>query len=494
MALRDLREFLKALEAKGELKRVTASVHWDGELGAIAEEAIRRNLPALLFENIIGYEDTHGRKVLVNTSATSLTRVLMAVGLPEDTHPLDAIKILRARCKNPIKPLSASTGPCKEVIEKGGEVDLFEFPTPKWHSLDGGRYIQTCGGVITRDPETGWVNIGTYRGMLVGKDSLSMPWHPASHWGIHARKYKALGKTMPMAITIGADAISPHVFSAPFPQGVCEYDIVGAIRQEPLEVVGCETVDLPVPASSEIVLEGEVSLDGNSFIEEGPFGEYSGYYSSLIPERRPVFKVHCVTHRRDPILHGCDYLGLAESYPGVRPYSFIEVIPIWDLLEAQGVQGITGVYGGDAHPTSHAVIFISIDKTYYGQERQVAAALWGNLLSSQMGKIVVVVDSDVDITDPARVWAAIANRTRPQEDILIFPGCFGGSIDPSVTPELRRATGGIGRWDRVLINATWPLSVETKEEWGGLRHPMPCLAEEPVIQKVRQRWTDYGLG
>ncbi|MDP2726876.1 MAG: UbiD family decarboxylase, partial [Dehalococcoidia bacterium] len=137
------------------------------------------------------------------------------------------------------------------------------------------------------------------------------------------------------------------------------------------------------------------------------------------------------------------------------------------------------------------VIYISIDSRYYGHARQVAAALWG-LGLNYTGKYVFITDSDVDITSTAKVMAAVANRTQAMRDVVIFPGTFGGALDPGMDPEIKRRTGGVGSWDRVLIDATWPMDWEPREEWGGLRHPPACQAEPELAHKIRERWHTYG--
>lgn len=493
MVFKDLREYIDALEREGELKRVKAEVDWDEEIGAICEESIARSGPALLFENIKDHQETHGRRVLASINLVSQVRVYMALNVSTDAHPMEAVRTLRNRCQQPIKPKLVKSGPCKESIHKGSEVNLLEFPTPKWHGKDGGRYIVTFGGgVVTKDPETDWVNIGTYRGMVLDRSSIGMLYIPTQHWAMHGAKYAQMGKSMPLAITIGSDPVSPFVFCSPFDSGVCEYDMVGAIRQQPLEVVKCETVDLEVPATSEIILEGELTLDPKGFRPEGPFGEYPGYYSKLSGEPGHVLKVNCITHRKDPILLGM-YEGFAERYPWAKPCNYLECIPLWDVLVKQGIMGIHGVYGMDPFPTSHAIIAVSVSRSYFGQARQIAAALWGNSLSAQIAKYVIVVDSDVDITNPTSVFTAIANRSRPDQDVVIFPGSFGAPLDPSVAPEIVRETGGLGRWDRVLIDATWPPEWGPRKEWDGLRHPVPCTPDPKIMEQVRKRWGEYKI-
>lgn len=176
-----------------------------------------------------------------------------------------------------------SQGPCKEVIHKDGQVDLFEFPVPKLHPLDGGKYILTWHIIITKDPETSWVNVGIYRGMLQDKNSIGVLLASYAHWGAHAAKYRAMGKPMPVAACIGVDLVTMFVSTSASPFGASEYDVIGAVRGEPLELVEAETVDLEVPASAEIVLGGEISLDPATFRPEVPFGNIREIIQALEP-------------------------------------------------------------------------------------------------------------------------------------------------------------------------------------------------------------------
>lgn len=492
MPHRDLRDFLERLAKEYALVRVKAEVDWNEEIGAIAQEAALRKGPALLFENVKDHQNTHGSKLLMDALG-SRQRTNLAFDLPGDTHPKMWIDTFRERIKRPIKPIMVSTGPCKEIIEKGAAVDLLEFPVPKLHGKDGGRYIMTACVVISKDPHTGWVNCGTYRGMIHDKQSIGVLYHPTQHQGVHGRKYHAMGRPMPLAVAIGVDPVILAASACPFPAGVDEYDMAGALRQESIQLTMAETVDIPVPAGAEMILEGEMSLNPETFKPEGPFGEYPGYYSTLWAEPAPVFKVNCVTHRKDPILEsvtvgsGPDLTAGGSDFMTTAAFSAL----VWEHLEIAGVQGVTGVWIDPDMPATN--VFVRINKLYYGHAKQVAAAIWGASLSFEVGKFVVVTDADVDIFDLKKINAAIGNRVQGAKDIIIYPGTFGGPLDPGNSPEVKKKTGGIGNWDRVLIDATWPFEWEPRKEWGGLRHPPSCLAEPEMVEKVKCKWKEYGL-
>lgn len=495
MAYRDYRAFLEQLERKGEVFRVKTQVDWDEEIGAIYQEVCVRRGPALLFENIRGYQRTHGRKLAIQTDAT-LKRNCIALGLDENTTREELTSLWRERSKNLIKPILVSSGPCKEVVHRDGDVNILEFPAPKLHPRDGGRYLLTWYNMVTKDPETGWVNVGTYRGMVIDRNSIGMNYHTQTHWSVHGAKYRAMGKPMPVAAAIGVEPVLMYLSTTPQPYGICEYDIAGGIRKEPLELVKCETVDLAVPAGAEIVLEGEMDLDPSTFQPEGPFGEYPGHYSGLGSEPKPVFRVKCVTHRIDPIL--------TVSSPGVAPGSSAEMKGNWsdsshmsfinpalmlDLFEQAGLHGVKAVASAGPGGT---ITFVSVKQPHYGYAKQVAAALWSRS-TGRGSKYVIVVDDDIDVSDPQKVFLAIGNRAQGAQSISIYRDTAGADLDPASHPDVKRKLGGTAHTDRILIDATWPFEWEPREEWGGLKYPPPCRASREMIEKVRKSWKKYGV-
>lgn len=193
MAFKDMREFLVALEAKGELQRIKAEVDWDEEIGGIAQEAVVKHKPALLFENIKGYKDTHGKRLAINSMAT-LTRVNIALGLAPDTHPKETLLFFKERINNRIKPRLVNGGTVKENIEKGNKVNILEFPVPKLHAEDGGRYFGTWHLIVVKDPDSGWINSAMYRAMVHDEKRIGLFMTPVQQWWQIARKYAAKGQ------------------------------------------------------------------------------------------------------------------------------------------------------------------------------------------------------------------------------------------------------------------------------------------------------------
>jgi UbiD family decarboxylase len=294
------------------------------------------------------------------------------------------------------------TAPCKQNILTGDDVDLYKFPVPKWYPLDGGRYFGTAHFIISKDPETGWVNLGTYRSQLLGKDKLGTQFIKGKHADIMLKKYQKMGKPMPVASVVGCDPLLFILGAARMSAFVSEYDVAGAIRGEPVEVVKGETVDLPVPAHAEIVVEGDGGR-GQSSWRKGPFGEYTGYYSGVGTDPRNFIDVKCITHRDNPIMWGTTvgravtdtHMTMALSYGAT----------LWQQLVAMKIPGIRSVYC-PPEGSGRFLAIISMQQMYPGHADQVLTAA----ISTEMGayglKTVIVVDEDIDPWDIPRVMYA----------------------------------------------------------------------------------------
>lgn len=488
MAYKDLREWIDRLEKEGELARVKAKVDWDLEIGGIVQEVFDRNGPALLFENIKDHEETSCKKLFTG-SLKSYPRIAMMMGLPKDTPPKEIIKTYMNRVEKPIKPVLVKSGPVKKNILTGDKVDLFQFPAPRWRSRDGGRYIGTCDGVVSKDPESGWVNVGLYRRQILNRNQTGITIIPGQHNWMHWRTHRKLGKkTMPVAMVNGWDPVLPMVSSAPLPAGVCEFDIMGAIRQEPVELVKCETVDLEVPANAQIVMEGEINLDFDSFQVEGPFGEFQGYYGSLA-SKKPVVTWNCITCQDDPILQGT-----LEGMP-INEDHHMESINLSALCWKTLNERMRGVLGVNVHPsTGWTNAFVQIDNSYIGQVQQVATGIWCNDWAFQVAKNIMVVDEDIDIFDLNKIAWAFATRVYPPRDIIQFPGS-SLVTDPTVHPKDRVGLKGQTTYMgvRLLIDATKFLGNPRHEDWGGEKFAPVARPDDETIKKVRERWKEYGI-
>jgi len=295
MPYKDLREFIDRLRSEEELIEVSVEVDWKYEIGGIVRKNLDLKGPALLFKKIKDYHTP-----FFTCGVSTYPRLSLALGLSEHEPIEEIISEFRKRIKNPVKPQKVVAGPCKENIIKGDEIDLLSFPVPLWQERDGGRYIGTWHGVITKDPETGGTNAGMYRTMIQERRTLGILIARDQHIGLHYEKYRKMNRPMPVVIVSGMDPVLPLAFLTPFPAHMDEYDFAGGLRGEAVNLVKCETIDLEVPASAEIVIEGEIPLKERKM--EGPFGEWMGHYGGK-PRPRPVIHVHCITHRNDPISH-----------------------------------------------------------------------------------------------------------------------------------------------------------------------------------------------
>ena len=482
MAYKDMREWIATLEKEGELAKVKAEVDWDLEIGGILRKICDTGGPAVLFENIKDHKNTLCSQLFTGSMATT-SRIALMLGLPKETAYKDLIKVWKERCEKPIKPVVVKTGPCKENILKGDDIDLFQFPAPHWQEIDGGRYIGTYHGVITKNPDTNWENAGMYRQVIHDKRTTSMSIAQGQHIWMHWRKYRRSGKNMPVAVAIGGDPVLPAVASSPVPMNVDEWDIMGALRQEPIELVKCETVDLRVPASAEIVLEGEVVTDIATFRNDGPFGEFTGYYG--LPSQRAILKVSCVTFRNNPILQGT--MTGKPILEGHRPAAIAKSAVVWDLLESRMV----GIRGVNVEPSSgYANVIVDIDNSYYGQVQQVAANIWGWMGSHEVGKNVIVCDSDIDIYNLNEVFWAIAFRVDPKRDIHMFPHWIH-ALDPIVHPDDKKLSAGGNKGTRLLIDATKAIDRPRSDVLLGERFAKVAFPDENTMNLVNKRWKEY---
>jgi UbiD family decarboxylase len=495
IAFGDLRGWMKALDAAGELQSIEAEVDWNIELGTIARLAQGPGTgPAVLFNNIRDYGKNARCRQVFTGGLSSPRRVAMMLGLPPDTHPRELVKLGRTVLTGSIPPKIVKTGPVKENIVKGDAIDLNEFPVPHWNRADGGRYILTYGGVVTKDPATNVMNVGVYRGMVGGKNLIPILMWRAQHIGHHATAWQEAGHNeMPIAVAIGWEPSLDFVGGAPVPKGLCEYDVVGAIRGAPVELVKCETVDLHVPASAEIVIEGFLSLDPSTYVMEGPYAEFTGYVAGDASPK-PAIRVTCITHRTNPTLRGT----IEGSMPGSfsengMTSSIMRAATAWNVLDRAGVPGVTDVWCPPVQAGVHTLV--QIKQSYRGQAKQVANALWGSSAAHVRYKHVTVVDDDIDIHDYAAVdWATAFRVNAGENDIVIMPGTFGAGLDPSTRRRDRNVHQfGTGKWNRVLIDATINLDYDPDPDLGGARFPPTVWPEQKDIDAAKARWSELGF-
>lgn len=426
----DLREFLSAVELGGEVKEV-AGAHWDKELGAIAEVLYREKVdksPLLLFDEIGEYRK--GLRVVYGMLGSPL-RFALAMGLdPKVSGDRRAmLDLYRKRIQEygPIKPRVVNGGPVLENVDRDEEVDLLKFPVPLHHEFDGGRYIGTACGVVTRDPDTGRINVGTYRVQVNGRNRATSYISNGKQGRIQRDKYLKAGKPCPMAIIVGIDPATYVAARYTLADTMPELDWAGGLIGAPLDVIEGEVTGLPFPASSEIVLEGEVSPTETA--PEGPFGEWTGYYAGGAQEE-PLITIKRVYYRNDPILTCAASQKPPHSHLFER--CFIRSAALMDSLEGAGIPDVKGVWVHQAG-AGRTFVVVSIKQRYFGHVNQVG------LIASQVnpigycGRYIVVVDDDIDPTDIHDVIWAMGTRSDPKRDMTILDRCWSSRLDTMVT-------------------------------------------------------------
>jgi len=494
-AFGDLRGWIEALRKADELHEIKAEVDWDVELGTIVRMAQGTgDGPAMLFSNIKGYNKPDSLcSQLFTGGQASYSRLAMMFGLPRETPPRELVKICKNIFTQRVAPRIVKTGPVKDNIVAGKDFDLLSLPVPHWNRRDGGRHVLTYAGCVTKDPDTNVHNLGIYRGQVVAPDKIAVLMWRAQHWGGHFSKYEARGEEMPVAFVIGWEPSMGFTGGAPVPRGVPEYDVMGAIRGEPVDLVKCETVDLMVPANAEIVIEGYISPDPKTFELEGPYAEFTGYYA-VERTRKPTARITCVTYRNKPIFRGTIEGALPGSYAENAIMSSVQrAATAWNALESSGVPGITDVWCPPVHAGIN--LFIRMQQNYRGQAKQAAMAVWGNSAAHVRYKHVWVVDDDIDVHDYAAVDWAFAWRTNAgEDDVLIYPANFGAGLDPSTRRRDRDPLRfGTGKWARILIDATCNLDYDPDPDLDGERFPPLVTPPAEDAANVRARWAELGF-
>ncbi len=471
----DLRTFLTRLAELGELK-VIEGADWDLEIGVITELSEEIMGQALLFDKIKGYPA--GYRVATNLMS-SPRRMAAALGLPPDTPGLELVGLIKNKFKGlkPVLPVEVSEAPVLENQQENGAIDLLQFPAPKWHEYDGGRYIGTGDMVITRDPDSNWVNAGTYRVQLHDRNTLGLYISPGHHGRLIREKYWSRGQSCPVAIVFG---VHPAVWMPSclgFPWGTPEYQISGALSGGPLEVIKGKDTGLPIPAQAEIVIEGECPPQEKESRKEGPFGEWPGYYGSGA-RTEPVVKVTRVMYRNEPILFGAPAMKPPGS-GGVATY-IIHSANLWRELELLGIPGIKGVWSLKAGGSRYISV-ISVQQKYAGHAKQVATAAMSGPEGAFQGRFVIIVDEDIDPSNQEDVLWAMATRCDPASSIEIVDGCWSTPLDPVLSPS-KKAAGDLTN-SRAIILACKPF------HWMK-DFPRVNRASDVLRAAVREKWKD----
>jgi len=471
----DLRSWLALMEDLGEL-RVINGADWNLEIGAISRLNYKHPNPkALLFDNIIGYEP--GFRVVTGT-VSNARRTGVTLRLGDDLNNRDLVAALKgkpgewAKSAPDFKPVEVAAAPFFENVLSRDEADLSAFPAPIWNEGDGGRFIGTGCMVMTSDPDTGVVNGGAYRLQLQeGGRTLTVNIVPGKHGQVNVSKWFEREKKAPVTISLGHDPLLFMLAGTEVPTGISELNYAGAAIGSPLEVVRSDVTGLPIPKSSEIVVEGWLRPD-LTFME-GPFAEWTGHYTG---SDKPVLglELERVMYRNDPIILG--------SPPAKPPHDFsymrtvMKSAMIQDAVEGAGVPGVHGVW---AHEQGGGRMFIvvAIEQQYFGHSRQAGYIAAQCQAGAYMNRFVVVVDDDVDHTDLGDVIWAMCTRCDPAIDIEIMHKSWGGRADPVL------ADKSIPYNSRALIDACRPF--ERRDAYPPLAEASPEL-----LMRVARKWSD----
>ncbi len=487
MKYRDLRDFIALLEARGELKRVTAPVDPRLEMTEICDRTLRRGGPALLFENPTG----HSVPVLGNLFGTP-QRVALGMG-EESVSALREVGRLLAYLKEPdpprgmkdawralpiykkvldMAPKTVRSAPCQEVVVEGGDVDLSRLPVQTCWPDDAGPLI-TWPLVITRGPGKERINLGIYRLQVIGPNRVIMRWLAHRGGALDFKRWQEThaGRRFPVSVSLGADPATILAAVTPVPDSLSELAFAGLLRGTRTEIVTSMGNELPVPASAEYVLEGYIEAGDEA--PEGPFGDHTGYYNEV--EQFPVMTIERITHRRDPIYHST-YTGRPPDEPAVLGVALNEVfVP---LLQKQFPE-ITDFYL-PPEGCSYRMAVVSIDKQYPGHAKRVMMGVWSFLRQFMYTKFVIVTDDDVDVRDWQDVVWAMTTRMDPARDTTI--------IEHTPIDYLDFASPVSGLGSKMGFDATNKLAGETDRRWG---RPIRMSAE--VRAHVDALWAELGI-
>ena len=487
MKYKDLRDFIKQLEEKGQLKRIKQEIDPNLEMTEICDRTLRAEGPAILFENPKGSDIP----VLGNLFGTP-ERVAMGMG-EESVDALREVGKLLAFLKEPeppkgvkdawsklpafkqvlnMAPKVVKKAACQEFVIEGDDVDLSKLPIQTCWPGDAAPLI-TWALVVTRGPNKERQNLGIYRQQVIGKNKVIMRWLAHRGGALDFKDWceKHPGEKFPIAVALGADPATILGAVTPVPDTLSEYAFAGLLRGDKTEVVKCIGSDLQVPASAEFVLEGYLQEGDDA--DEGPFGDHTGYYNEV--DRFPVFTIERITHRKDPIYHST-YTGRPPDEPAVLGVALNEVfVPI---LQKQFPE-ITDFYL-PPEGCSYRVAVVSMKKQYPGHAKRVMLGVWSFLRQFMYTKFVIVTDDDVNVRDWKDVIWAMTTRMDPARDTTI--------IDNTPIDYLDFASPVSGLGSKIGFDATNKMPGETNREWG-----KPIVMDEEVREKIDALWDELGI-
>ncbi|THF68786.1 menaquinone biosynthesis decarboxylase [Deinococcus sp. Arct2-2] len=455
MAFPDLRTFMRLLEDRGELVRVSFPVDRELEITEIADRLVKAGGPAVLFENVkgspfplvIGLMGTRERTAL-SLGVSDLDDLAAKVRALIDLKGSGGIggmlgNVTKLRDAANLPPKRVKTGPVQEVVWRGDEVDLSKLPVLNCWPQDGGPFV-TLPLVITKDPETGERNMGMYRMQIMSRNTTGMHWQRHKTGTRHLEKARKLGQRLEVAVALGGDPALIYAATAPLPPipGLDEFALAGYLRGQRYPVTKGITVDLDVPANAEFILEGYIDPQ-EDWIMEGPFGDHTGFYT--LPDLYPLFHVTAITMRRDPV-----YPATIVGRPPMEDAYLIEASERLFLPAAQLILPEIVDYHMPPAGVAHNLVVVGIDKKYPGHAYKVANGLFG-LGQMMFAKVIVVVDKDVPVNNFEAVWREVAARAVPGRDTLVTRG-------PSDV--LDHSSRGWGYGGKLILDATTKLPEE----------------------------------
>ncbi len=459
----DLREWIKEAEALGEV-RVKKGLNWQQDIGMVTELTCHTDAPpCVIFEDIP--DSLPGSRVLVNFFGNK--RKNMTLGFPTEYTKLQLSEAYREQSTGTMKTIPyevVSTGPVLENIMEGDAIDVTRFPTPIWHEGDeGNRYIGTGSYDVTRDPDDGWINCGTYRVMVHDKKSVGLYISPGKHGRVHRDKYEARGESMPVCIVVGGDPLTFLMACSEVPYHVTEWDIVGGMRGKPTKVVLGKHTGLPFPADAEIVIEGFVHP--GAVRKEGPFGEWTGYYASdSRPE--PVVDIKAIYYRNNPIILGSPPHRPPDEQARYR--AIVRSALLRENIEKAGLPGIKSVWAHEVGG-SRLLLGVSLTQRYPGHAAQAGHIAANCHVGAYCGRYVIVVDDDIDPSSLDELIWAMCTRSDPATSIDIVKNAWSTPLDPRIEPW--RKAAGDNTNSRAIIDACRPW--HWRNEFPKVNQPSP---------------------
>jgi len=475
---RDLRGWLRLVEAAGQIKHIDAPVDPDEELAAITFMAGRTQAtPALLFNNLVGNHSD--ARVLANMLGASKERYAIAVGLDPNLSISDMIFASRELMKRRLQPIyiQKRDAPVNEIVLQGSDIDVTAYPSPKFWPGDGGRYIGTGNITFTRAPETGRINVGVYRQMLHGPARIGLYCSPGKHGRLDREAWWTRGKPCEVVAAYGIDPVLFMVGAQVFSTEESELDVAGGIMGRPIELTEAEHVSLPIPAHAELVIEGLLHAGDTEM--EGPLGEFTGYYGN-VRAPQPVIEVKAVHSRKSPIITAA----LMATYPSCEIgayYAIMRSARILDDLQRIGVSGVISAYSHPAAASGWGIVIVSLKQQYAGHAAQVLALTAQCPAASYYTKWIIAVDEDVDPTDFDQVMWALSTRCNPGDDLDILRNTWSTGLDPSQHPPEARPYGS-----KVLINAC-------RQHRHIKEFPPSTLLRQKIYDRVSKRWAELGF-